>query len=313
MKEKILNQGSGRQSCITSRERKNLIFYVSLMALPVAQFLIFYIGVNARSFLYAFQDIDVYHNTNDLSFKAFKKLFAEMTASNYYWILLKNSLVSYAWSLVVGIPLGLFFSFYISEKMPFADGFRVFLFLPSILSAVAVSTVYKLFVDRALVDILNDLFHIKIEGLLSNFDTRFGTIIFYNLFIGFGTSVLMYSNAMSGISREMIEAGELDGATGFKKFLHIVFPSVYGTASTFLIIGVAGIFTNQLNLFSFYNESAPDDMWTFGYYLYVKAKQAVNEAEYPQLSALGLLLTAIAVPLTLLAKWALEKFGYSED
>ena len=156
-------------------------------------------------------------------------------------------------------------------------------------------------------------FHIKIKGLLENPATRFSAIMFYNVFIGFGTSVLMYSNSMSGISEEVIEAAKLDGATGIKKFFYVVFPQVFGTVSTFLIIGVAGIFTNQINLFSFYEASAPDDVRTLGYYLYVRAQLAVNEAEFPELSALGLLLTAIAVPLTMLVKRLLEKFGYSED
>ena len=70
----------------------------------------------------------------------------------------------------------------------------------------------------------------------------------------------MYSNSMSGISEEVIEAAKLDGATGIKKFFYVVFPQVFGTVSTFLIIGVAGIFTNQINLFSFYEASAPDDV-----------------------------------------------------
>ena len=126
-----------------------------------------------------------------------------------------------------------------------------------------------------------------------------------------------YNNITFGVEQatmeEVIEAAKLDGATGIKKFFYVVFPQVFGTVSTFLIIGVAGIFTNQINLFSFYEASAPDDVRTLGYYLYVRAQLAVNEAEFPELSALGLLLTAIAVPLTMLVKRLLEKFGYSED
>lgn len=298
---------------INEAKRKDLIFYVSLMALPVAQFLIFYIGVNARSVLYAFQNIDLTKNSVTFTFDNFKNIFNAMRTTTLYSSLTKISLISYAVSLVVGVPLGLFFSFYIAEKMPFANGFRVALFLPSIISAITMVTIYRFFVEIALTDIVNDFFHIKIKGLLENPATRFSAIMFYNVFIGFGTSVLMYSNSMSGISEEVIEAAKLDGATGIKKFFYVVFPQVFGTVSTFLIIGVAGIFTNQINLFSFYEASAPDDVRTLGYYLYVRAQLAVNEAEFPELSALGLLLTAIAVPLTMLVKRLLEKFGYSED
>lgn len=303
----------GKRANISDAKRKDLIFYVSLMALPVAQFLIFYIGVNAKSILYAFENIDLTQNTVTFTFDNFKNIFAAMKATTLYSDLTKMSLISYFVSLIVGVPLGLFFSFYIAEKMPFANGFRVALFLPSIISAITMVTIYRFFVERALCDIVYDVFHVKIKGLLENPDTRFSAIMFYNVFIGFGTSVLMYSNSMSGIPQEVIEASRLDGATGLKKFFYVVFPQVFGTLSTFLIIGVAGIFTNQLNLFSFYEASAPDDVRTLGYYLYVKAQLAVNEAEFPELSALGLLLTAIAVPLTMIVKKLLQKYGFSED
>ena len=36
-------------------------------------------------------------------------------------------------------------------------------------------------------------------GLIDNPDTRRGMILFYNLWIGFGVNVLMFSGAMSGI------------------------------------------------------------------------------------------------------------------
>lgn len=300
-------------SSMTGAKCKDLFFYISLMILPVLQFFFFYICVNVKSFLYAFQEIDVLSDTTKLTLNNFKDIFSAMKTTTTYSSMFRVSLINYVFSLIVGVPLGLFFSFYISEKMPFAGGFRVILFLPSIISAVTMVTIYKFFVESALPSVIHDLFKQEITGLLENYNTRFGAIIFYNVFISFGTSVLMYSNSMSAIPQEIIEASKMDGASGIKKFFYVVFPQVFGTVSTFLIIGIAGIFTDQMNLFSFYDTSAPDEVRSLGYYLYVNAQLAKNEAEYPILSALGLLLTVIAVPLTMLVKWLLQKFGYSED
>lgn len=301
------------RTAMTAAKRKRLIFYVSLMALPVAQFLIFYIGVNIRSFLYAFQDIDVLEGKVEFTIRNFTNIFQSLNTSDLYLNLAKTSILSYIISLCVGVPLGLFFSFYIAEKMPLSGAFRVILFMPSIISSVTLVTIYRFFMEQTLPALALDFFGVKMKGLLGNPDTRYFAVMFYNVLIGFGTSVLMYSNSMSGISPEIVEAGKLDGATGLKKFWYIMFPHVFGTLSTFLIIGVAGIFTNQIELFSFYEASAPDEIRTFGYHLYVHAQQAVNEAEYPELAALGLLLTAIAVPLTMLVKHLLNKYGFSEE
>ena len=111
----------------------------------------------------------------------------------------------------------------------------------------------------------------------------------------------------------MVESAHLDGADGFREFWYITLPLVYPTLSTFLITGVAGLFTNQINLYSFYGAEAPVGVQTFGYYLYTQTQAAKSEAEYPRLAAIGFILTLIAVPLTLVVKWALEKFGPSED
>ena len=123
----------------------------------------------------------------------------------------------------------------------------------------------------------------------------------------------MYSNGMSGISQEMVESAHLDGATGLTEFWKITLPMIYPTLSTFLITGIAGLFTNQIALYSFYGGGAPENLQTYGYYLYMRTKNATSDSEYTLLAAMGLLLTVVVVPLTLGVKWALEKFGPKED
>lgn len=177
---------------------------------------------------------------------------------------------------------------------------------------------FKFFVQDAMPIIAEDLFGIKMKyGLLSGrspADTKFATIMFFNTWAGFGSGVLMYSNAMSGTSQEVVESAHLDGAMGIKEFIYITIPAIYPTLSTFLITGVAGIFTNQAGLFSFFGTGADVDIRTYGYELYVRTLNAGNNVtQYSLLSAMGMWMTFVAVPTTFVVKWALEKFGPSED
>lgn len=293
--------------------RDGIIFYSLMMLFPVVQFAIFYIGVNFNSFLMAFQRIDIAENTITWTFQNFQQIWLELTEQNTLLQVSRVSLLSYALLLVIGTPLGLLFSYYIYKKLPFAGGFRVILFLPSIISAVVMVTIFQFYVERAVPAYVEALFGKTIQGLLTNIHSRYAVIIFYNIWIGFGTGVLLYSNGMTNISQDVVESAHLDGADGVKEFWYITLPLVYPTLSTFLITGVAGIFTNQLNLYSFYGVSAPVGVQTFGYYLYTQTQAATSDTAYPRLAAIGLILTVIAVPLTLIVKWALEKFGPSED
>ena len=115
---------------------------------------------------------------------------------------------------------------------------------------------------------------------------------------------------MSGISESIIESAQLDGVTPFKELVLIVLPSIWSTFVTFMVSAVVGIFTNQMSLFTFYGTNADVSLYTFGYYLYRGAKIGTS-SDYPYLSAMGLLLTAVALPITLFTRWSLKKFGPS--
>lgn len=296
-----------------SSKRKDLLFYSLLMAFPIIQFCIFYIGVNLNSILMAFQKIDAVNNTVTWTLDNIKNAFSMMTTSPEMLPIMRMSLLAYILLTAIGTPLGLFFSYYIYKKLPLSGAFRVILFLPSIMSAIVMATIFQFFVERALPAIALQFFDVQMTGLLENSATRFGCIIFYNILMGFGANVLMYTNSMTAISQEMVESAQLDGASTLKEFWYITMPMIYPTLTMFLFTGVAGIFTGQLNLFSFYGYGAPSGVKTYGYYFYTQTAGAQSEAEFPLLAAMGLLVTIVVVPITLLVKHCLEKFGPKED
>lgn len=300
--------------------KSDRLFYCLILIFPVLQFIIFYIGVNLNSFLLAFKNIELddnYHYVITFGFEGFRKAFDLLKDPEMAHIV-EISFLSYFIKTAVSVPLGLLFSYYIAKKLFGAKFFRVILFLPSILSAIVMVTLFRYFVDNAIPAMIEDI--TGQEGVLSflsmSDNIQYATIMFYNLWIGFGVSVLMYANAMSGIDPSVLEAAKIDGATAFKEFWHITMPSIFSTLSVFLIAGVAGIFTDQLNLYSFYGGDPQVANKTFGYYMYFMTNSgAINNdmTKYPMLSAFGLMMTAVAVPLTFIVKRLLEKFGPSED
>ena len=298
--------------------KKDILFYSLMLIWPLAQFAVFYIGVNFNSFLLAFKTIKM--DVNQLSYTYTWSVKGFVDA----WELLKTpeiiqaakmSLLVWLLGTVVSVPLGLLFSHYIAKKMTASGFFRVVLFLPSILSSMVVAMIFTYFLDEAIPKLILHVFDKEVISMLdpgSPVMKIFGTLFFYSIWVGFGVHVLMYANTMSGISPEIVEAANLDGATGIKEFWHVSLPQVYPTLSVFLVTGVALMFTNQFNLFTFYAGDAP--FWTFGYYLYKETqKYKTDMAYYPRLSAFGLMMTTVAVPLTFVVRNLLEKFGPRED
>ena len=175
---------------------------------------------------------------------------------------------------------------------------------------------------------MESLFDEKVIGLLlpnSTPQENFYTAMIFTLWFSFGANVLIYTGAMSGIDNSVVESAQLDGVTSFQEFLHIYVPMIFSTVTTFVITGLAGIFNNQMNLHIFFANAGANTLTevvdVFGYYFYritalnvENAGQAAgNTMDLNTLAALGLIATAILVPITLLTRKLMNKFGPSME
>ena len=294
------------------KKRKDIVFYCLLLAFPVLQFCVFYIGVNFNSVLLAFKSYKSINEYTWIGFGNFQDLFVLFEQKTLYKTALRNSLVCFAVGTSCGLLLGFVFSYYIFKKSFGSKFFKIMLFLPSIIPAIALVVMFKQFADGAIPAILK-VMGVKTNGLLANPKTTFGTIIFYNVWVSFGTGVLMYVGSMENIATSVFEAAKLDGASYGVEFFKIVFPLCWGTFSTFLVVNVGGIFINQANIYAFYGPGAEESIYTIGYYLYNESVKVNAFANYPQLAAFGIMLSIVIMPFVYLIKWACEKFGPSTE
>lgn len=309
----ILNGRSGTK-VPNARRRNELIFYTLMMIIPVIQVTIFYFIVNMNSILlsvkrfsygtdggiagYTFAGLDNFK-------QCFYDLFNDFSLKSSF----KNSLLAFGIQTLVMPWISMAFSYYIYKNRFGGKLFNIFLFLPSIISPLVITRIYAVILDDALPELIT---LITGKVTLSIYNSHFfESLIFYYMLTSFGTSVLLYRGAMTAIDLSVMEAADLDGAVGIKGFIHVVFPLIYPTYVTFVVVGIASIFTNQLNLFSFATASAEKKYWTYGYFLYVKTATG-GTSDYPYLAAMGLIFTMIAVPLTFTARKLLVKIGPSD-
>ncbi len=313
------------------RTTKRLIFYTSMITFPVFMFCLFYIYVNFAALSMAFKKYELIINevtgrvtiAETFSFENFRFLFTEAVPSPGFGKALLRNLLIYVMRLFgTSVPV-IIFSFYIYKKFMFSEFFRVVLFMPNILSSVVLALLFQYIVN----DVYKEVFNAEI-GLMETrtpATPKLFTLIFYNLWIGFGSNILLYSSTMSGINDSIVESAQLDGVGVVGEFFYITIPTIFSTVITFTITGLAAIFTDGANLFSFYQFSAPDDLVTIGYYIHVQTLEGdvyessgmptgnIPAMNHPQLTALGLCITAVVLPLTNGTKWLLEKYGPNAD
>lgn len=296
----------------TAARRSLRIFYASLVILPVIQFCIFYIGVNFNSFFLAFKTYSPIDGFSWCGFDNFKLVFDNLRLKNSaLQNALINSLIVYGIGLLT-TPFGILFAYYVYKKLPAAGLFKILLFLPSILSTMVMALLYQYVVDQVLVDVMHKWFGKTIHALLFDSSTRFWATWFFCFWFGFGSSVLMYTGAMSRIPVSVVEYAKLDGVGLFREFWQITFPLVFPTFSTFFILGFVGIFTNQMNLYTFFGTSSLT-VQTVGYYAYRTVLASAGYADYPFASALGLTFTIIIAPLTFIVRKIVNKLDPAVD
>ncbi len=289
------------------KRRQELTFYWLILAIPLLQFCIMYIGVNFNSFLLAFKSYKVSTSgeiiTGWVGLANFKTFITDIIENKLITGMFVNSLTVYVIRLFCGTVLSLFFSYYVYKKFKGTEFFRFMLILPSVISSIAFVLIFKYIADRFIPQIFD------VPGLLTQAPkTTFGYIMAFNIFFGFGSGVLMYSNAMSRIPESLVEYSKLEGCTPIKEFFIITMPLIYPTLETFLVIGIANIFIDQANLFTFYTNSADINIQTVGYYLFTQVfNNRSSMSSFPYASAAGLTLTAITIPVVMIAKHFLDK------
>ncbi len=290
-----------------------LIFYISIIALPLLQVLIFYFYVNFNSVLMAFQKYNTvkgfYFDKSDI-WVNFSKFWFNLTQSTDIILALKNSLIVWFFTAIVGTFLSILFSYYIFKKWLLAKTFKFILFLPSVLPSILLVLVYKIFVNKAIPEVVLQQSGNIITPFLQNKDLIMPTVIFYNVWVCFGAQILIYTGAMGQISPEILEAGKVDGVTSTREFFSIVIPIILPTVATFMIANVATIFTNQANLYAFFGQGLEPQYRTIGYYLYdLVANTEYKMTMYNYASAVGIICTFVAFPLTMLTKKLLSGGG----
>ncbi len=289
------------------------IFYISMIALPVLQFIIFYIVVNFNSILLAFQNYN--SGTGKFEFAGlewFETFFYRLFSTKELGISLYNSLIYCGLSVIIVMPLTMLFAYYIYKKMPLGGFFKIMLFAPSIITSMIWVLIYNYFMEDAIPDLCSK-FGVEIGGLISNH--TFLSLIIFHLLFSFGSCILLYLNAMQQIPKSTLEAAQIDGASEVRSFFSVVIPSIWPTIVSFFVINISQIGAYQANLYSFFQHSVPDmQLQTIGYIQFVLvAANPADQSGFPYASAIGLLLTLVIAPLTAIIRYLMNKYGPREE
>lgn len=137
----------------------------------------------------------------------------------------------------VVLGLGLMFAMILNSGIRFKKFYRAVIYLPNIISAVALATMWLQFVYNPRFGLLSNFF--KSIGLESTGMTewtapgnKFWALLFAYSFGMVGYHMLIFSSGIEKIPTEFYEASSIDGANLLGQFRHITWPLLRGVLKT---------------------------------------------------------------------------------
>lgn len=285
MSAKILK--GDKDTSFASSLKRDTALYIMLL-LPVTIAIIFryvpiaYLGI-------AFEDynfVDGLFGSEWVGWENFEKFFGYRK----FGLLLGNTLkVSFA-SLIFGFPCPIIFALMLNEVTSnrFKKAIQTASYLPYFVSTVIVIGMMNQILSPT-TGVVNDVIR-ALGGDVINFNNEpkyfLPMYVVSGIWSSLGYSSILYLSALSGISQELYEAAEVDGAGRWRKMWHITLPGILPTILILLLMNLGSLLSvgfekaylmqNDLNL------SASEIIGTYVY------KQGIIKMDYSYSAAVDM-------------------------
>lgn len=288
-------------------DRRDLVFYWGLLALPLVQIAIFYFGVNFQTILMAFQRYDAFTDSFIWDVGTNVSKFLTEIKTPGFWEMMKNSFWVYIFTQLAGTALAILFAYYIYRKRLGSNFFRFMLFLPSVIPAILLTVIYKDAVGLGLPAWLEFLFGKLVSNpfVTSADGLRYLLITLFTIWTSFAGQVLIYSATMDRVDTSIIEAGKIDGTTTWQEFRHLILPNIAPAVSVFIVTGIACFFSNDNNVYNFLSWNAMPQEKTVGYLLYTLVVD--GKTGYCYSAFLGLICSLILIPVVTIVRKLIDR------
>lgn len=209
--------------------------------------------------------------------------------------LINNGLIIVV-SLLLQVPLAIWLAVMLSKKIAGVVAFRLVFFLPYVLADVAAGLIWRFVYDGdyGLFAAIAGFLGVATPYVLADRDLAIYAVLAVVIWKYFGFHMMLFIAGLQALDKSIMEAAEIDGATGWQKFRYITLPLLGSTVRLsvfFAIIGSLQLFDLIMPLTSGGPSNSTQTMVTF-LYTYGVTRMQVGLG-----SAVGVVLFVICVTI----------------
>lgn len=299
--------------------RNNLsrnIFIFAMIIIPTIHFLVFYLYVNFNSFFMGFQ---LTNRKGEITWtlENFRRFFAEFNENSLsvanqdtsvvYAIV--NTLKTFLLNLLL-FPIGFLVSYFLYKKVPGWKTYRVAFFLPVIIPSMVLTYSFTTMLGTRgfiaeIVQRMNGLE--RVPDILANNDYANKAVFAFIVWMGIPGNLLLWSGALARVPEEVVESARLDGVNWVQEAVHIIIPIIWPTFAIQFLMLFIGLFGASGPVFLLTGGGSGTN--TLSNWMFQRVyNSSETSIEHNYMSAVGLLITAITLPLCLGIRFVISKF-----
>lgn len=282
--------------------------YFYIMFIPVLITLILFYYLPMVGVRFSFYRYTPFAPPTFVGMKNFNKLWQTPRFWSAFRNTLEISLVNLFLSMIISVVVALLINEIYSLKLK--KVVQTIIYLPHFLSWVVVASIFMIILSPQS-GFLNQLLTqtgILKEPIYFLAERKWWRPVYYVIGrwkeTGWGT--IIYLATLTGISPELYEAANIDGANRLKQTLYITIPSIMSTVIIVLILNLAKVLNLFESVFVLYNPlvyEVADVLETYTYRLALNA----NSPDYGFSTAVGLFKSSVSLILVLGSNWASKK------
>ncbi|MFE0559543.1 ABC transporter permease [Paenibacillus sp. NPDC058910] len=309
-KRAMRNPKRGKKQPITwtlIKNQKQLI----MMSVPLMLYIILFAYVPVWGWTMAFQDYKPARDFGQqtwVGMKHFKFLF---TDDNFLRVL-RNTVGMSLINLVLGFVTAIILALLLNEikKVFWKRTVQTISYLPHFLSWIIVTGIVatSLASDGIINDLLMKLQIIQEPILwLSEGKYFWGIVGSSHVWKEVGWNTIIYLAAIASIDPALYEAAEIDGASRYRKMLHVTLPGIKATIVILLIMSIGHILEAGFEVQYLLGNGLVVD-WAETIDIFV-LKYGIAQGNYSMATAGGIFKTVVSVTMLLLANWTAKRLG----
>ena len=287
--------------------KKRTAFILFFTVIPVIQWLIFYVYVNASSFLMAFTD-----RHGAISFDNFVRLWGDLSYSGSdLRMSIRNTFLTFG-ILVVAYPFKVLVSYFLYKKVPGSSIYRILFFLPTIIFSVAQTLIFQriIGVDGFIAQGYQEWKGLKdVPVFLADSDYANITVLLHMIWLQFPGDLIIWGGTFSRIPGDVLESGRIDGVNWWQEFTRLIVPLIWPTFGLQMVLLACGMFGASGEVFLLTQGNY--GTMTLPCWIYLQLLQSSGDRYssnvYNYMSAVGMIMTIIAITISLFIRKKTDK------